>query len=876
MWGAALVAFATTASVANRAHADEITAEADGDRISWETTGVVGQTWGLLALYHHLDPAVSDGWHWAHAPAEVDETTIWATNGAGTYHVEVCEWNFSTMEITTCSNPMETTWVYDVNGTFVAIPAADPTLEAGTIALAADGAALAWEVTGDLGQASGFMVLDGEGEYWQPPQARQTQWWPAQGWLPGIHELRVCGYDHYRDQLGTCSNPVDVEVALNGWGQPAAVTQPDAADEQGTIDVALDGCALHWETTGTVGQTHGFMVMTQPDADPEYGTAVHRYAAPQLRDRDMTDVPTVGTQHLAVCAYDFHRNEVGQCSDSLVFDFAWAANGPTCTVSAADEPVPEPADAPAAEPYPVPPPEPVPPPGSAPGSTSEVIAAGLVAWRTADVEGNSCASCHTPDGIDLAYPAYTRQDILRRATEHVDVPSAEAIADMIEATRDAYGWVPTVDPRQFRPFQPGGHIVAGATALERDEGFATALVEQGLIIATGDIDDLATAQAARDELLEVDLWSLPVGVPFDRFSEDSFFGPEHGAINEWVPAVGHVPHEAEAQQWWALQDDYIANPSESLLYALLDAVADDAGPVHLNYEDLRGGIEAFEAERFRSMMVLGHEQRREMSGAPPRGADDLMPYETTTIWQVGARAYEAWTCNPVHGGDADDCMQFPAGSISDTQSQFEQMEVISLAWRYTGWLFDQQLQDVPAEATLARGHYLGLELKHGGYPSHHAFMRAMRAVRTYWGADQSWRADRFYATNVIPETSAFADLVFMDNFMAAGGAGQEELTFAPAAGAHRQQYLRFTANMYKMLLLLLEDEIARTGQVYEQAALVEMLRAQAGQRWYGPVDYVPVLVEWEPQRAAEFQVWIAGIADAAEAAQEVAFAPSGF
>lgn len=79
--------------------------------------------------------------------------------------------------------------------------------------------------------------------------------------------------------------------------------------------------------------------------------------------------------------------------------------------------------------------------------------------------------------------------------------------------------------------------------------------------------------------------------------------------------------------------------------------------------------------------------------------------------------------------------------------------------------------------------------------------------------------------------------------------------------------------MYKMLLLLLEDEIARTGQVLGRDVLVEMLRATAGSRWYGPVDYLPVLIAQEPERELELLAWLEDIAQAAEQAQEVSWLP---
>ncbi len=858
----------TTLGSPAHATSDSITITADGDWVSWDTTGEVGMIWGLFTRIRHTTPEVSTGWHFQHVSLYPNEASLWPPDGPGVYEVEVCEWDFAEEVLTTCSNSVEITWVHDVNGIFGAIPAADPALETGAITLSANGIELDWDVTGTLGQASGFLLLDGATESWQPPSARDTQWWPAGGLQPGLHELTVCAYDHYRDLLGTCSNPVTVEVATNGYGQLNAVPQPDPADELGTITASLTECALEWETTGTIGATTGFMILPQLGGAPAYGVTPHRYAYPDEASRVLDDLSDAGTYNVAVCAYDFYRNAVGLCSEPLSLDFSWSPE-PTCS-----GPEPEPGPEPGPDPEPEPTPEPAPDaPSEIPPPYSETVAAGLVAWRTPDAEGNSCASCHSPDGIDLAYPAYTRNDILRRAFAHVDDVTANAIADMIEAVRDHYGWVPTQNPREYRPFQPGGQILPGGTPQERDAAFADQLFDMGLIIATGDIDDLATAQLARDELLEVNLWSLPVGIPLDRFSEDMHFGDEHGVLNEWVPNLGHVPNEGEAGTWQDMQDLYLAEPDQSALHDLLDALADPDGPVHLNHADLSGGIESFEAARFRSLLILSHEQRREMAGLAPRGPQDLVPYPTGPMWHTGTLAYETWACDPIHGGELADCMQFPTESLNPALSFFDQMASMTLSWHYVGWLFNQHLQDISTEQSFLNGHYFGLDLKTRGYASHHAFMRVMRSVRKFWGADQSWRHELPYTTTTLPTTSAFADLIFMDQFMAQGGVGGHDLSYGPSAGQHHDRYLRFTANMYKMLLLLLEHEIATTGQVYNQDVLVELLRAEADQHWYGPVDYVPALAAHEPARAAEFQAWIDGIADAAELATEVALAP---
>lgn len=834
--------------------AGTIAITADGDAVAWQTTEDVGHSWGLYLRHRRSTPAPITAWSYKHATLASGGTTFWAQHGAGTYDVQVCEYDPGQGVLTTCSNQVAVTWVTDANGHFVAIPAADPALETGTLALAASGAQLTWEVTGTLGQASGFMVVDDDQLRWVPPAARAAEWVPAGGWQPGTFEVSVCAYDHYRGVVGTCSSPVAVEVAINGFGQVAAVPQPDPADEVGTITTSLEGCTLGWQTTGTVGSTTGFMVLAQQDGVPTYGAAVARYAWPQQRARDLDDL-AAGEQHVVVCAYDFHRNAVGTCSETRTLELAWGA-GPECTPTG---------PAPGGE---------APPPEDAAGDAGELdeaIAAGLVAWRTPDASGATCAGCHAPDGIDLAYPAYSRDDIVRRASHHLDTASAEAIADMIEALRDAHGWVPTLDPREHRPFQPGGQVLPGETAIERDAAFAQQLVDGGLVLAVGEVDDLETALVARDELLALDPWALPVGIPFDRYSEDEHFGAEHHAFAEWVPSLPHVATPEDPEAWWDLQDLYLGDPSDEALMDLLDALVGPDAVVRLAADDLRGGVEAFESARFRSVLLLGHEQRRRMAGGAPLGASDVRPYATHPVWEVGRRAYDTWACNPIHHGDPEACMRLPG--FEPDASFFAQMERMSLGWHYAGFLLDPSLVDRPGEPSLLSGHYMSSLLKHRGYPSHNAFTRALRAVKKHWGPDQSWRSALYYATAQVPTSSASWDLVFMDHFMAQGGQGGHELLYGPAGGEHREAYVRWVANTYKMLLFLLEDEIARTGQVFGRDVLVEMLRAEADLRWYGPVDYLPVLVAHQPERAEELAAWIEGIADAAEQAQEVSLVP---
>ena len=263
---------------------------ADGDTVTWQTTGDVGQRWGLYLRHRRSTPAPVTAWSYKGATLGSGGTTFWAQHGAGTYDVQVCEYDPFQGVLTTCSNQVEVTWVTDVNGHFGAIPAADPALETGTLALEADGEHLTWGVTGTLGQASGFLLFTDGHAHWLPGATRSTDWMPAGGWQPGMFELSLCAYDHYRNAVGTCSNTVEVEVAINGFGQAAPVPQADPADEVGTITTWLEGCELAWETTQTVGSTTGFMVLSQQGGEPAFGASASHYAWPLQRAQSLDDL----------------------------------------------------------------------------------------------------------------------------------------------------------------------------------------------------------------------------------------------------------------------------------------------------------------------------------------------------------------------------------------------------------------------------------------------------------------------------------------------------------------------------------------------------------------------------------------------------------
>ena len=138
----------------------------------------------------------------------------------------------------------------------------------------------------------------------------------------------------------------------------------------------------------------------------------------------------------------------------------------------------------------------------------------LAAWRKLDAKGQACASCHSPDGLELAVYGFSDADILRRARNHLPPAEADQIVEQIHQLRDAYHISTPLDPMKDRPLQPGGEMLDGATPMDRDKRFAELLANQLQSLFGGPIRSIEMAEQARDEVLEINLSQLKIGIPF--------------------------------------------------------------------------------------------------------------------------------------------------------------------------------------------------------------------------------------------------------------------------------------------------------------------------------------------------------------------------
>ena len=112
-------------------------------------------------------------------------------------------------------------------------------------------------------------------------------------------------------------------------------------------------------------------------------------------------------------------------------------------------------------------------------------------------------------------------------------------------------------------------MLPGATAPERDRAFGQELQEMGLKLMGAPINSAAEAHAAWDELNAINLRTLKVGIPMNRYTEDIFNNPtgmtpgcadnhqcdDHGTIADWIPDVPVLEAGDQEQMFPLLEEN---------------------------------------------------------------------------------------------------------------------------------------------------------------------------------------------------------------------------------------------------------------------------------------------------------------------------------
>lgn len=473
--------------------------------------------------------------------------------------------------------------------------------------------------------------------------------------------------------------------------------------------------------------------------------------------------------------------------------------------------------------------------------------AALAVWRKPR-EKDSCAACHGPDFIDLAHIGTTDTDLVRRAIIDGASPAeAETLLKAVKAMRVRYAIQPR-DPRTFRPFQPGGAVLPGATSIERDAAFGDELTQRLPTIASHvPIRSLADARRARDELLAVDFDALRVGIPFPRWSADIAHGAAEGTIDDWIADLPRVPQPGTAAQWTALQDNYLRDPSDFNFWKLYFAADEmttgfagvtpadpaDAKKTHdfslVKYRSALVGQHLFRTQALRrSGFVHGQTAFSYLATDPTfsapfareavtlRTGDRLEEFLPNPMWEVGD--FERRDHSPsattqgqpgnisVNDRSRDQLRllgypQFVIDSVDPAKTVKQAGEEVQLSWFMVGLRFDPGLLRTHPSNSTKVGEYLHLQLWHRDYFIHRTFTQFLRMIVQSYGPNATFKPappfrlkfHYFTAYNRATPTRWNSDPT--NKVSAAAKARQIEV------------YKRITANMFRMSLLLHEDAL---------------------------------------------------------------------
>ena len=449
--------------------------------------------------------------------------------------------------------------------------------------------------------------------------------------------------------------------------------------------------------------------------------------------------------------------------------------------------------------------------GMGAGATSNaevdvLISEGLKVFRKEGIiqEGAACANCHAPDGLDIAYFNFSERDIKRRIEPHLTSPAdMDAILGLIRGLKEKYSF-DHKDPMVDRPFQPKGYVLAGNTPQERDLTFGRQLVDMNFRFANIPILDKEEAMRQKQEWLGVNPRDIAIGIPLNRWSEDPHKGDEHATIADWLPDLPRLP---KSDTWYAIQDEYLADPTDENLIRMLDAVDDHT------FQNFSGNGRKLMTDKYKSVLAAQHIFREEVSGrryfvdrpsvafypAAGVGRDNTI----NDVWQVGdfARIFERRTVSLP--GDVQE-------RISPNSTMREELRKIRVPWFWSGWLFDTSLRKSCCGSTRS-GEYFTRFLNEdfrtkgygrSGYSLHNVYMITKKIVTDNFDPSVTMQRE------AIPN-SEFPPKIKYTNF----NRYDRDWQWGPESHETERAALYdfMVGNSYRLMMYLMQDEILTKG-----------------------------------------------------------------
>jgi hypothetical protein len=316
----------------------------------------------------------------------------------------------------------------------------------------------------------------------------------------------------------------------------------------------------------------------------------------------------------------------------------------------------------------------------------------LDAWFLKDAKGQSCASCHSPDGIELR--GFDADDIRRRIARHHDVSVSDKIVRILQddSPRKVGANIET------RPMQPGNEILSGKSPAERDGQFLARLKADRPYLFVN-INSFEQAKQFQKHILEINLEQMPVGIAMNRLSEDGVHGVEHETVANWfadVPVFDSSEIQTESMA-------YLTQPTDENLEKI------DAKVVKISKAN--DPFALLSLAKYRSMLVYQHELR---TGRPTA----ILP-KGNPFWQVAefGRIY----------AETDAQMIRAPKEIAEAKNFAKtlkaQAKQLRLPWYWLGWIRDPALVKSGAIRETLRGDYFCQYLEEDGpYMGHMALM----------------------------------------------------------------------------------------------------------------------------------------------------------
>jgi hypothetical protein len=471
---------------------------------------------------------------------------------------------------------------------------------------------------------------------------------------------------------------------------------------------------------------------------------------------------------------------------------------------------------------------------------------GLAAWRKAgDVDGNACTSCHAADPMDLAFIGYTDAQIYRRAFSHTSKASQatiDAVIDMVHALRAKYNIKTPPNPLTYRPFQPGGAVLPGATPALRDQAFGQELKDMKMRLMGAPINSVADAKQAWTELAALDLRALKVGVALNHYTEDIFNNDgvnvpcadmhmceDHGTIADWMTDTPVIKGALPANVL-AAQDAYLANPTlETMKAALLLLPRDETSWFKHKY-----GSVAIANYLFRLQAQGDSNLTKFVADNPtPFPVDMKTGMLYNTIWMVGANQrdfiHNVGATLGVGGGK----FSVPADTLPGLtrNNANEQLQRIIVPWFWLGFTFDPSTMNVEPDYVAEGDEYFTQEtfLDNGSLPIHGAFIISKRSVEMmkYQTLPRSPNVFPFFHPDLgrYPVTSMTMRAGYfpvVTNFAEEKNfntINPYQIKYTPTAPEHKALYQTYAANQWRMFMWTLVGELQQTPQIWNPTIL---------------------------------------------------------